>query len=197
MLQVDVGRPTPGPGGPVHLTARIPALERLSTLWPSVPRQVTGSALVELQSPDAGFGTYEGRLTLKVPEAELLGGSVSLRAVSAEVPLRQGGTGPAAGPGPGGPLTVGELIGYGVVLYDVSGRARVADNRLTLDDLRYGLYSGQGQGTVDVALAAGGTLRARAAHGRGGADRGVRRGLRHPRRHDDRAHAVRSRHALP
>jgi hypothetical protein len=156
IFQVDVGRPGPGPGGPVHLTARIPALERLSTLWPSVPRQVTGSALVELRSPDAGFGTYEGRLTLKVPEAELLGGSASLRAVSAELPLRQGGTGPAAGSGPGGLLTVGELIGYGVVLYDVSGRARVADNRLTLDDLRYGLYSGQGQGTVDVALATGG-----------------------------------------
>ena len=72
------------------------------------------------------------------------------------MPFRQGGTGPAAGPVPGGALTVGELIGYGVVLYDVSGRARVADRQLTLDDLRYGLYSGQGQGTVDVALAASG-----------------------------------------
>jgi hypothetical protein len=51
---------------------------------------------------------------------------------------------------------VGELIGYGVVLYDLSGQARVADNRLTLDALRYLLYSGQGQGTVDVALAADG-----------------------------------------
>ena len=156
LLQVDVGRPAPGPGGAVHLTARIPALEHLSTLWPSVPRQLTGSAIVELQSPDAGFGTYEGRLTLKVPEAELLGGSLSLRAVSADVPLRQGGTGTAAGPGPGGPITVGELIGYGVVLYDVSGRASMGGSRLTLDDLRYMLYSGQGQGTVDLALAADG-----------------------------------------
>jgi hypothetical protein len=54
------------------------------------------------------------------------------------------------------PLTVGELIGFGVVLYDVSGRARAVDNQLTLDALRYGLYSGRGQGTIDVALAGDG-----------------------------------------
>ena len=161
MLQADLGRPAPGASGSLRLTAQLPALERLAPLWPSVPRQVTGSATVELRFPGSGFGTYEGRLNLKVPGAEVLGGRLSLRDVAADVPLRQGGTGPVAGPAPGAALTVGELIGFGVVLYEISGRARVADNQLTLDDLRYGLYSGQGQGTVDVALAASG-LSARA-----------------------------------
>jgi hypothetical protein len=112
--------------------------------------------MVELVSPDVGLGTYEGRLTVKVPTAELLDGSVSLRDVSVDVPVRRGGSAPTAGASPGGPLTVGELIGYGVVLYDVSGRARVADQQVTLDDLRYGLYSGQGRGTASLTLAADG-----------------------------------------
>ncbi len=160
MFQADLARSSPGVTGPVRLTARVPALERLAPLWPSVPRQVTGSAAVELEAPDVGFGAYQGRLTLKVPGAELLDGRLSLRDVSAEVPVRRGGP-PAAGPGPGGPITVGELIGFGVVLYDVSGRARAVDNQLTLDALDYGLYSGRGQGTIDVSLAGDG-LSARA-----------------------------------
>jgi hypothetical protein len=156
MLQADLARQSPGDTGPVRLSARLPALERLAPLWPSVQRQVTGSAMVELQAPDVGLGTYEGRLTLEVPTAELLDGSVSLRDVSADVPVRRGGPAPTAGAPPGGSLTVGELIGYGVVLYDVSGRARVADQEVTLDDLRYLLYSGQGRGTASLTLAADG-----------------------------------------
>ena len=156
MLQADLARQSPGVTGPVRLSASVPALERLAPLWPSVQRQVTGSAMIELQSSDVGLGAYEGRLTVKVPTAELLDGSVSLRDVSAEVPIRRGGPAPTAGAFPGGPLTVGELIAYGVVLYDVSGRARVADQQVTLADLRYMLYSGQGQGRANLTLAADG-----------------------------------------
>jgi hypothetical protein len=158
MFRADLARPSPGAAGPVRLTAQVPALERLAPLWPSVPREVTGSATVELQSADAGFATHEGRLRLEIPTAELLAGRLSLRDVSADVPLRRGK--PAAA-GPGGPLTVGELIGYGVVVHDLSGRARLVDDQLTLDDLRYALYSGQGRGTATVALAGDG-LSARA-----------------------------------
>ena len=53
-------------------------------------------------------------------------------------------------------------MGYGVVLYDVSARARAVDQRLTLTDLRYGLYSGEGRGTIELELGpAGLTARAR------------------------------------
>ena len=43
-------------------------------------------------------------------------------------------------------------MGYGVVLYDVSARARAVDQRLTLTDLHYGLYSGEGRGTIELDL---------------------------------------------
>jgi hypothetical protein len=162
MLQADLGRRAAGSTGPIRLTARVPALERLAPLWPSVPREVTGSATVELESPDMGFGTYEGRLGLQVAMAELLGGRLSLRDVSADVPVRRGGVVPPAGAAADGPFKVGELVGYGAVLYDVTARARAIDQRLTLTDLHYGLYSGEGRGTIELELAAAGpTARAR------------------------------------
>jgi hypothetical protein len=161
MLQADV-RPTPGAAGPVRLTARLPALERLAPLWPSVSREVTGSATVDLQAPDLGFATYDGRASLQVPGAELLGGRLSLRDVSADVPLLRGKRAPTAGPAPAGSLTVGELIGYGVVVHDLTGRPRMTDEKLALDDLRYEIYSGRGQGTLEMELGASGPV----AHGR-------------------------------
>jgi hypothetical protein len=117
---------------------------------------VNGSATVELQAPDSGFSTYEGRLGLQVATAELLGGRLSLRDVSADVPLRRGGGPASAAAGPGGPLRVGEVVGYGIVLYDLSARARALDRRLSLADLRYGLYSGEGRGTIELELAGDG-----------------------------------------
>jgi hypothetical protein len=51
---------------------------------------------------------------------------------------------------------VGELVGYGAVLYDLTARARAVDQRLTLADLRYGLYSGEGRGAIELELAPGG-----------------------------------------
>ncbi len=47
-------------------------------------------------------------------------------------------------------------MGYGVVLYDLAARARAVDQRITLTDLHYGLYSGEGGGTIDVELGAKG-----------------------------------------
>jgi hypothetical protein len=159
MLQADLTRQGVGDTKPVRLTARVPALERLAPLWPSVPRQMTGSATVELEAPDLGFGTYGGRLGLQVATAELLDGHLSLRDLSADVPLRRGGTAAAAGgsgAGPGGPLRVGELVGYGVVLYDFTAQARAVDQRLTLADLHYGLYSGEGRGVIELEFAGDG-----------------------------------------
>jgi hypothetical protein len=161
MLDAELARSAPGSGGPLRLTARLPALERLAPLWPATTRQVTGSATVELAAAHTGFGSYEGRLSLRVPGAELLGGRVSLRDLSADVPLRRGGGAAPAGSAPPGRLEVGELVGYGVVLHDVTGRPQVTDARLALADLRYGVYSGQGQGAIDLELAADGP-RARA-----------------------------------
>jgi hypothetical protein len=153
MFHVDL-RSTSGTAGPVRLAARVPALERLAPLWPSVPRQVTGTATLELEAPDLRFSAYEGRMALEVVGAELLGRKLSLRDVSADVPVRRGKGGATASRAPVGSLTVSEAIGYGVVLYDLKGRPRLADDRFTLEDLRYGLYSGQGQGTLEVDLAA-------------------------------------------
>jgi hypothetical protein len=155
MLQAELGRQGAGAAGPVRLTVRLPALERLAPLWPSIPRQVTGSATVELAAPDVGFGAYEGRLALQVATAELLSGRLSLRDVSAEVPVRRGG-GPTTAPEPGGTFHVGEIVGYGVVLYDARARARLVDDVLTLSDLHYGLYSGEGGGTIELSLAGDG-----------------------------------------
>jgi hypothetical protein len=145
MFQADLGRPTPGLSGPVRLTLQAPALERLAPLWPSVPRQVVGSASAQLESPDLGFSTYAGHVTLRVDSAELLDGKLSARDISADVPLARGGSPPT-----GGQLRAGELIGFGVVLYDLTGRAAAQDGRLAITDLRYGLYSGQGEGTVTL-----------------------------------------------
>src|SRR6185503_7178352 len=114
MLQASLGGAATGSSGPVRLTARVPELERLAPLWPSVQRQVTGSATIELQSPDLGFSAYEGRLGLQVATAELLGGRLSVRDVSADVPLRRGNE---ARQPEYGPLKIGELVGFGIVLY--------------------------------------------------------------------------------
>jgi hypothetical protein len=153
MFQVDL-RSTAGAAGPVRLAARMPALERLAPLWPSRPRQVTGSASVELEAPDLGFSAYEGRMTLQIVGAELLGGKLSLRDVAAEVPVRRGKGAATSGRSAAGSLTMSEAIGYGVVLYEIKGRPKLADDRLTVEDLHYGLYSGQGQGTIEMDLAA-------------------------------------------
>src|SRR5262249_16904468 len=66
MFQADMGRAGASPTAPVRLTLKAPALEHLAPLWPSVPRQVVGSGTAELESPDLGFSTYTGRVTLQV-----------------------------------------------------------------------------------------------------------------------------------
>jgi hypothetical protein len=156
MFQAALGRRTAAVTGPVHLTVRVPALERLAPLWPSVPRQVTGSGSVALESPDLGFEAWDGRLDLRVPSAEILDGRLSMRDVSAQVPIRRGGAAGAMGGPRDGPLQVGELVGYGVVLHDLTGRAGATEDRVTLTDLRYALYSGEGRGTAQVELGAAG-----------------------------------------
>src|SRR5262249_47447102 len=96
MFQADMGRAGASPTAPVRLTLKAPGLEHLAPLWPSVPRQVVGSGTAELESPDLGFSTYTGRVTLQVASAELLDGRLSVRDLSADVPLRRGGS-PTAG----------------------------------------------------------------------------------------------------
>lgn len=139
----DAGRPA----GPVRLTVDAPALERLASLWPSHPRQLGGTAALELDAPDARLGSATGRLTVRVPAAELLGGKLSLRDFTAELPVAAGGASPAA---IDGPVEIGELVGYGVVAHDVAGRGRIAGGRLVVPELRYALYAGEGRATIDA-----------------------------------------------
>jgi hypothetical protein len=49
-------------------------------------------------------------------------------------------------------------VGYGAVAYDVKGRPSALDGRLAVTDLHYGLYSGQGGGTIDLEFAGGGPV---------------------------------------
>jgi hypothetical protein len=160
MFQADLGRRTSAATSPVHLTVRVPALDRLAPLWPSVPRQVTGSGSVTLDSPDLGFDTWDGQLDLRVPSAEILDGRLSMRDVSVQVPIRRGSAAGVMGGQRDGPLQVGELVGYGVVLHDLTARAGATGERVTLTDLRYALYSGEGRGTVEIELGAGLAARA-------------------------------------
>jgi hypothetical protein len=148
MLRVEAGPVAGGGGpGPVRLTARAPALERLAPLWPGVARRITGTASLQLEAPDVRFASYAGRLALEVPEAEFLDGRLGIRQLSAEMPVAQGRP---AGRAAAGPLRMGEVIGYGMVAYDVAGRAAVVDQRLHVDDLRYLLYSGEGGGSIEA-----------------------------------------------
>jgi hypothetical protein len=152
MLEAQLARAA-ADSGPVRLTARVAALERLASLWPSVPRHVVGSATLELEAPDLGFDAWEGRLGLQAATVDLLDGRLSARDVSADLPLRRGD---ATREPAYGPVKVGEIVGYGAVVYDLTGRARIDGQRLTLTDLHYGLYSGTGGGTIDVELGASG-----------------------------------------
>jgi hypothetical protein len=157
MFQAHLGRATASPAAPVRLTLEAPALERLAPLWPSIPRQVVGSGTAELGSPDLGFSTYAGHVTFRVTSADLLDGRLSVRDLSADVPLRRGGP-LAAGAATAGSLEVAEVVGYGAVAYDVKGRPSALDGRLAVTDLRYGLYSGQGGGTIELEPAGGGPV---------------------------------------
>jgi hypothetical protein len=165
MFAADLARraASPAAAGPVRLVARAPALERLAGLWPSLARTATGSATLELEAPDIRFAAFEGRLGLRVPEAVLLGGRVSVRDLAVDLPVQRG-VGAGAG---GGPLQVGEVIGYGVVVDDLVGRARLVDERLTLADLRYGLYSGEGRGAGEAGLGGDGPFARLALAGEG------------------------------
>jgi hypothetical protein len=139
--------------GRLRLSARAPALERLDTLWSTVPRRLTGSARLDVEVTAADLGAADGRLALDIPEGELQGGKISVREVTADVPLRRGAF---LGEPPWGRLQVGELIGYGVVVRDLVTPARVVRDRLSLNALSYALYSGSGKGWAEVEADAGG-----------------------------------------
>jgi hypothetical protein len=55
-----------------------------------------------------------------------------------------------------GRLEVGELIGYGLVVRDLATPARVFRDRLSLNELSYALYSGEGRGWAEVEVEAAG-----------------------------------------
>jgi hypothetical protein len=134
--------------GRFRLAARAPALERLDGLWPSVPRQLTGSARLDLELAGAGYRAADGKLALEIPEGELRGRKISIRELAADVPIRRGAEFP--GEPPWGRLDIGELIAYGVVARDVTTPARIFRDRLSLNDLAYVLYSGTGKGFTEV-----------------------------------------------
>ncbi len=148
LLTADLVRAAPA--GRLRLSARAPALERLGGLWPAVSRRVNGSARLDVELPGPGLEAADGRLALTVPEAELWDGKVAVRDLEADLPVRRGTAMP--GEPPWGRLDVGELIAYGVVARDVTTPARVWRDRLSLNDLSYALYSGDGKGWSEIEL---------------------------------------------
>jgi hypothetical protein len=152
-LLVATLQPAPT-AGRFRLAARLPALARLEGLYPSVTRTVNGSARLDVELGGPGWSSADGRLTLEMPEGEMAGGKISVREVAAEVPIRRGEA--FAGEPPWGRITIGELIAYGVVARDVTTPARLYRDRLSLNDLTYGLYSGEGKGWSEVELESAG-----------------------------------------
>lgn len=136
------------------LAARAPALERLDGLWPAVTRQVNGSARLDVELAGPGWETADGRLALRVPAAEVAGGKVAVRDLEADVPILRGTEAPREPPW--GTLAIGELIAYGVVARDVTTPARIFKDRLSLNDLTYALYAGEGKGWTEIELQAAG-----------------------------------------
>jgi hypothetical protein len=136
--------------GRLTLSARVPALERLDGLWTDVPRRLGGSARLDVELTEGSPRGADGRLTVSVTEGELWKGKVSLREVEADVPVRQAL--PAAGEPRWGRLAIGELIGYGVVVRDLTTPARLWGDRLSLNQLAYVLYSGEGGGWGEIEL---------------------------------------------
>lgn len=146
-----VARLGPGPGaGRLALSARLPDLSRLDGWWPDVARELNGSASLDVELAGPGLQGADGRLALTVPAAELLGGTVSLRDLAAELPVRRGSEHPGAPPW--GTIAIAELIAYGVVVRDLTTPARMWNGRLNLNDLAYALYSGEGRGWAELEL---------------------------------------------
>ncbi|MGH7321781.1 MAG: hypothetical protein ACRELA_19440, partial [Candidatus Rokuibacteriota bacterium] len=139
----------PGPkAGWLAVAARAPALERLQAFWPAQTRRLNGSARLDVDVDSLAFRTTEGRLALKIPEAELVAGKVSVRDFVGDIPVRRGAEVP--GEPPWGAIEIGELIGYGLVVRDLTSPARLWKDRLSLNDLTYTLYSGNGKGFTEV-----------------------------------------------
>jgi hypothetical protein len=144
----------PAGAGALRATADAPDLARLDGLWPEVERKLSGRAALAATLSGPGWGDLDGRLTLQVPDAEVLGGKVLLRDLTAELPVRRG---PGAGDGPAwGRLAIAELIGYGLVVRDIASPARLWKDRLSLSQLTYALYSASGKGWAEVELEAAG-----------------------------------------
>jgi hypothetical protein len=144
-------RPSAAGGVPRwSLVATVPDLGRLGTLWPEIERRVAGSAELTAEVAGAGLDAADGRLRARIDEGELLGGKIFLRDVTVDLPIRRG----AAFPGlpPWGRLSATEILGYGVLIRDLVTPARMAADRLLLNDLDYALYSGRGEGWLEVEL---------------------------------------------
>ena len=93
MLQARPRTPaSTGAGGPIRLTAKLPALDRLAPLWPSVtaPGQRVGDGRARVAGSRDSAPT-RGASACRSPTAELLGRPpLGLRDVSGDVPVRRG-----------------------------------------------------------------------------------------------------------
>jgi hypothetical protein len=136
--------------GWLAVSAEAPALAPLDRFWPGMLRGLVGSARIDAEVGGSGSGEVDGRLRLDLAEGELLGRQVSFRGLRANVPVRRGAD--SLGEPPWGTVEIGEAIGYGVVVHDVATPARVWKDRLSLNDLAYVLYSGEGKGWSEVDL---------------------------------------------
>jgi hypothetical protein len=140
--------------GWLALSARAPALARLDRFWPTLPRRLSGSARLDVEVGGPGFREVDGRFALDVADGELLGGQVSFRGLAADIPVRRGAD--VLGEPPWGTVVIGEVIAYGGVVHDLSTPARAWRDRLSLNDLSYVLYSGEGKGWGEIEIEPGG-----------------------------------------
>jgi len=140
----------PAAAGRVAVSARLPDLQRLGGFWPEVGRRLNGSASLDVELVWPGLRAADGRLVVRLAEAELWGGKVSVRDLLAEVPVRRGAETP--GTPHWGRVEASELIGYGLVVRDLTTPARLWNARLSLNDLTYALYSGEGKGWAEVEM---------------------------------------------
>ena len=121
----------------------------LSAWTPLVPMatSLAGTARVRGSLASASPPVFRGSVDARLPHARLqLGGPVELSDVRLQAPLTVG----VPGDPPPGALVVSRAVAYGIALEDLTGQARLADDRVLLSDLLYSQYGGHGTGWFDA-----------------------------------------------
>jgi hypothetical protein len=131
---------------PLAIDARVADLSRAAPLLP-VPATLTGSARVRGSLTAVRPPTFRGVLEARLPRARFqVGGPVELSEARLEAPVTAG----IRGDPPPGAFGTPRAVVYGLVVENLTGRARLADDRVLLSDLLYTQYGGTGTGWIDA-----------------------------------------------